>query len=145
MQKRKAFQCISFGISTRSLRTHFSSQELQPFVDALDQPGATKAMLGSYRAVFTQALKDGFRIGGYPAIDREVLFLFAREEGSYQELIPGTEKYAPRMTVKGFDHCGKYLHAELPAEINNALLEFLVKGSVELPKRNTGEMQTEWL
>jgi ribosomal protein L7/L12 len=127
-------------------RAHFTADELQPFVDALDRPGAAKAMLGSYRAVFLQAIKDGFRAGSYPSIDREVLMMFARDDDSltYQDLIPGTEKYAPRMRVKGFDHCGRFLHAEQPNAINDTLLEFLVSGAVDAPRKITGEMQTEF-
>jgi ribosomal protein L7/L12 len=127
-------------------RAHFTAAELQPFADALDRPGAAKAMLGSYRAVFLEALKDGFRSGNYPSIDREVLMMFARDDGSlrYQDLIAGTEKYAPRMKVRGFDHCGRFLHAEQPHAINDALLEFLISGAAEAPKAATGEMQTEF-
>ncbi|MBK7863797.1 MAG: ribosomal protein L7/L12 [Archangiaceae bacterium] len=126
-------------------RAHFSQGELQPFIDALDKPGAAKAMHASYRAVFMQAIRDGFR-SAYPSIDRDVLMMFARDDDSlrYQDLIPGTEKYAPRMTVKGFDHCGRFLHAEQPNAINDAMLEFLVSGAVNLPKKITGELQTEF-
>jgi ribosomal protein L7/L12 len=128
-------------------RAHFSAAELQPFVDALDRPGAAKAMLGSYRAVFLQAIKDGFR-SSYPSIDRDVLMMFARDDDSlrYQDLIPGTEKYAPRLSVKGFDHCGRFLHAEQPNAINDALIEFLVSAgtTIEIPKKITGELQTEF-
>lgn len=124
---------------------HFTSAELQPFVDALDRPGASKAMLGAYRAVFTQALKDGFRLGAYPTIHAEVLLLFARNDGElrYEELVSGMEKYAPKLKVQGFDQCGRFLHAETPQPVNDALLKFLVSGATDVARAITGEVPTE--
>jgi len=127
-------------------RAHFSADELKPFADALDEPGAAKAMLGSYRAVFSQALKDGFRSGAYPPIERDVLLLFSRDDDSthYHDLVPGTEKYAPKLEVHGFDHCGRFLHAEQPNAINDALLKFLIRGAADAPRHASGELQTEF-
>lgn len=145
MAQDRAQRMIKIYRSYTRERDHFAPAELQPFVDALDRPGAAKAMLGAYRAVFTQALKDGFRLAAYPTIAAEVLLLFARDDGElrYSDLIPGIEKYAPKLEAHGFDHCGRFLHAETPQPINAALLKFLVRGAAEVARSTTGEVPTE--
>lgn len=127
-------------------RSHFSAAELRPFVDALERPGAAKAMLGSYRAVFMQGLRDGFRSGVYPPIDREVLLLWSRDDASlgFDDLVPGTERYAPRLKIESLYGCGRFPQAERPDKVNDALLRFLVSGADEAPRATTGELQTEF-
>jgi epoxide hydrolase 4 len=124
-------------------RTHFSDDELKPFVEALDQPGAAKAMLGSYRAVFIQGLRDGFRSGVYPVIDRDVLLLWSRDDESlgYDDLVPGTEKLAPKLKIESLFGCGRFPQAERPEKVNEALLRFLVPGAAEFPRAISGEQR----
>jgi hypothetical protein len=111
-------------------RSNFSPAELQPFVDALARPGAAKAMQAAYRAIFMQALKDRSRSGFYPPVENEVLLMWSKDEASlsHEELVPGTDRHAPKVQVRMIGDVGRFLHAERPARINDELVRFLAIG-----------------
>jgi ribosomal protein L7/L12 len=110
----------------------FSEEEVRPFVEGLRKPGAAKAMLGWYRAAFRGAVK---RRGGpaYPRIDDYVLLLWGKKDLAlfYDDVVPGTERYAPKLDIEVFESGGHFLNATQPERVNEALVEFFSVGRGE--------------
>ncbi len=104
-------------------RSHFSADELRPFRDGIQQPGAATAMVGWYR----DAVRRGFRAPRYPTITCPTLLLWGADDRalSYDDLVPGTERHAPRVVIEQILHAGHYVHAERPEQVNPKLLAFL--------------------
>ena len=102
---------------------HFPVEEVRPFVDGLHRPGAAKAMLGWYRAAFRGARRSR---PSYPRIEDEVLLLWGKKDFalSYDDLIPGTKRYAPKLDIELFEGAGHFVHAARPDAVNAALVEF---------------------
>ena len=103
-------------------RTNFSEAELRPLRDAIQRPGAAAAMVGWYRAGIT--LKPP---PVYPPITSEALLIWGKSDVAldYDVLVPGTERFAPRLRVEPIEHCGHFVQAEQPQKVNQLLLDFL--------------------
>ncbi|MBK7858886.1 MAG: alpha/beta hydrolase [Archangiaceae bacterium] len=104
-------------------RTHFSDEELRPFRDAIRRPGAAKAMVGWYRALPAQILSPP----KIPRIECETLLVWGMRDSAlgYADLVPGTERYAPKLKIVPIEAAGHFVQSEAPAAVNAALLEFL--------------------
>jgi len=104
-------------------RSHFSSEETRPFRDGILRPGAAGAMVGWYRA----ALGGGLRWKRWPQIDARTLLLWGMDDPAlgYDDLVPGTEAFAPHLEVKKIEGCGHFVQSERPDEVNAALIEYL--------------------
>lgn len=111
-------------------RSHFSEEELRPIIDGLRKPGAAKAMVGWYRTAFREAVKGRWRLGQYPEFNDEALLIWAKEDRAlgYDELVPGTERYARKLRVETIERCGHFVQAEQPARVNELLLGHLTAG-----------------
>ncbi len=115
-------------ISSASIdRSHFTEDELRPFRDGIQRPGAASAMIGWYRA----AVLDGFRRvlspKKYQEIAQKTLLVWGLEDPAldYDVLVPGTEEFVPKLQVAEIPGTGHFVHAERPEVVNAALLEFL--------------------
>ncbi len=107
-------------------RSRFRDEaELRPFRDGVQKPGAASAMLGWYRTMMRQALFG--RPPDYPPIAVETLLVWAMEDAAlgYDALVPGTEKWAPRLKVAPIEGCGHFVQSEQPERVTSALLPFL--------------------
>lgn len=121
---RKTISSASFN------RAHFSDDELRPFRDAIQRPGAASAMVGWYR----EAVRDGFRHAfspkKYADIAVETLLVWGMKDPAlgFEDLVPGTEVFVPKLAVEQIPDCGHFVHAERPELVNPALISFLKKG-----------------
>ncbi|MFO0557891.1 MAG: alpha/beta hydrolase [Polyangiales bacterium] len=109
--------------------SHFSDEELAPFVENVLRPGAVSAMIGWYRAAFTTALKAGSKGPEYAVIRAPTMLIWAKDDTAlgYDSLVPGTERLVEDLRLEPIDRCGHFVQAEQPARVNKLLIEFLAK------------------
>lgn len=126
------------AISSASVnRAHFSEEELRPFRDNVQRPGAARAMIGWYRA----ALRDGFKQvlspKRAPNITTDALLVWGMQDPAlgYADLVPGTEEFVPLLKIEQIPDCGHFVHAERPELVNPVLTSFLQRSNVgEAPR-----------
>ncbi len=108
-------------------RSHFSPEELKPLREAIQRPGAAKAMVGWYRAAVRANFGSPFAPPSYPIITRPTLLVWGMQDPAlgYAELVPGTEAWVPSLTLEPVQGCGHFVQSERPADVNRALLRFL--------------------
>jgi epoxide hydrolase 4 len=128
-------------ISSSSIhREHFNEAELRPFLDAIQRPGAASAMVGWYR----EAVRDGFKNvlspKPYQAITADTLLVWGMKDPAlgFDELVPGTEEFVPRLEIEQIPDCGHFVHAERPELVNPALVSFFRRSSAEATLRSSG-------
>jgi pimeloyl-ACP methyl ester carboxylesterase len=104
-------------------RANFSNEELEPFREGMLKPGAAKAMLGWYRAIPSQI----FAPPPVDPIDVETLLVWGMKDIAlgFDELVPGTERWAPKLKVVRVENAGHFVQSDEPAAVNRALVEFL--------------------
>jgi pimeloyl-ACP methyl ester carboxylesterase len=113
-------------------RTHFGRDELDPFVQAVRKPGRAKAMIDWYRAAIRAGLRAGPRGGPkYDPITVPTLLLWGMQDAAlgYDDVVPGTEHYAPRLEIQKIEGCGHFVQQEQPDDVNRRLLEFVRRAS----------------
>jgi pimeloyl-ACP methyl ester carboxylesterase len=106
----------------------FSAEDIDAYKDAISTPGALTAALGWYRA----AAREGPR-GIYRGTDMRctlpTLLVWAEEDRFLgKELIAGTERYVPDLTVRRIPGCSHWVQQERPDLVNSYLLEFFGGG-----------------
>lgn len=108
-------------------RTHFLDEELRPFRDGIQKPGAASAMIGWYREVVKSGLRSPFSAPAYDDISAETLLIWGMNDPAlgYADLVPGTEKLVPKLRIKQIPGCGHFVQAERPDVVTPALIEFL--------------------
>jgi pimeloyl-ACP methyl ester carboxylesterase len=113
-------------------RTHFGAEELEPLREAICRPGAAGAMVGWYRT----ALLGAWQAPPYPVIDRETLLIWGLADPAlgYQDLVPGTPRWASRLRVEPLERCGHYVQAEQPERVNALLVDFLAPSAPGAPR-----------
>jgi len=111
-------------------RSHFGPEETQPFCEAIQKPGAARAMLGWYRALMRTAILDRTRFERYPVVEAPVLLIWAKSDRAlgFEDLVPGTERWVRKLELKTLEPCGHFVHSEKPEPVNAWLLEFLRAG-----------------
>ncbi len=106
-------------------RSRFRDEaELAPFREGVQKPGAASGMLGWYRTAIRQGLRGGRR---YEPIACETMLLWAMQDKAlgFHELVPGTERFAPKLKVVPIENCGHFVQSEQPEAVTQGLLEFL--------------------
>lgn len=108
-------------------RAHFGGDELAPQREAMLQPGAAAGAVGWYRAAFRSALALRHRPRPYPPIAAPVTLLWGDDDAAlgFDDVVPGTERFAPRLTVQRFPGVGHFPQAERPEDVNPRLIAFL--------------------
>ncbi|MFZ5443515.1 MAG: alpha/beta fold hydrolase [Myxococcota bacterium] len=108
-------------------RTHFLDDELQPFREGIQKPGAASAMVGWYRDIVKSGLRNPFSPPAYDDITADTLLIWGMDDPAlgYADLVPGTEKFVSKLTIKQIPGCGHFVHAERPDLVTPALIEFL--------------------
>ena len=111
-------------------RTHLTGEEVRPFREAVLRPGAARAMVGWYRAALRPGVAQTAR---YQRITVEALLIWAKEDPAlgYDELVPGTERFAARLRVEPIEGCGHFVQSERPDRVNALLLDFLAARAAE--------------
>lgn len=109
--------------------SHFSDEELAPFIDNILRPDAPSAMVGWYRAAFASALKAGRKGVEYPVIQAPTMLIWAKDDTAlgYDSLVPGTERLVTDLRLEPIESCGHFVQAEQPARVNALLIEFFAK------------------
>lgn len=110
-------------------RANFGRDELAPILEGACEPGAARGMLAWYRQALVSGFRDRARMKTYPIIDAPSLLLWATDDIAlgFDQLVPGTERFAPRLVVEKIERCGHFVQAEKPVEVNRRLLEFLAR------------------
>lgn len=126
LRRRGAGAVVAMVRAASVDRAHFSAAELQPFREALLQPGAANAMVGWYRAAVWTALR---KPPAYPRLTLPTLLIWGMQDPAlgFDDVVPGTEAFVERLELERIEACGHFVHAERPAEVNRALLSFLAK------------------
>jgi pimeloyl-ACP methyl ester carboxylesterase len=108
-------------------RAHFTEEDVRPFRDAIQRPGAASAMLGWYRAAIGQGLAHPTKSPSDGLITADTLLVWGKADPAldYDVLVPGTEAYAPKLKVKQIEGAGHFVHAERPDAVNPILRDFL--------------------
>ncbi len=110
-------------------RTNFGRDELAPILEGACEPGAAKGMLAWYRQALVSGFRDRLRNKTYATITAPSLLLWATDDIAlgFEQLVPGTERYAPKLVVEKIARCGHFVQAEQPEEVNRRLLAFLAR------------------
>lgn len=108
-------------------RSHLSPDEIRPFRDGIQRPGAAKAMVDWYRTIVSQGLLHPFSPVVYDDITAQTLLIWGMRDPAlgYTELVPGTERFVPKLRIVQVPDCGHFVQSERPEPVNRALLEFL--------------------
>jgi pimeloyl-ACP methyl ester carboxylesterase len=110
-------------------RRNFGEDELKPFRDAVQRPGAANAMVGWYRSAIRQGLLSPFSTPRYPAITVDTLLIWGKDDSAlgFDDVVPGTERYVRHLDIRPIENCGHFVQSEKPDEVNRLLVEFLKK------------------
>ncbi len=108
-------------------KTNFSAEELRPTRDAIQKPGAAKAMVGWYRAALAGVVKRRGKPAEYPMIRTRSMLIWGLEDRAlgFEDLVPPTRKYVEALRVEPIPNCGHFVHAEQPERVSALLLDFL--------------------
>ncbi|MBC7794413.1 MAG: alpha/beta hydrolase [Clostridia bacterium] len=100
-------------------RNAISKKDVEPFREALLQPGAATAMLGWYRAA-AKFKKSA------DAITIPVKLIWGMNDTAlgYDDCVPGTEKYVSELTITKLEGLGHFCHEEAPARVTPEILSF---------------------
>lgn len=113
-------------------RSHFTEEDLRPFRDGIQRPGAASAMIGWYRAAVVDGFRHALSPKKYQPIAQPTLLVWGLQDPAldYDVLVPGTEAFVPGLQVAQIARTGHFVHAERPDVVNPAVLEFLQRPSV---------------
>jgi len=108
-------------------RTHWTDDDVRPFRDAIQRPGAASGMLGWYRSSIRSGFAKPFTPPKYPPITCDSLLIWGNADPAldFTLLVPGTEKYAPKLRVAQIEGSGHFVQSERPVEVNAELVKFL--------------------
>jgi pimeloyl-ACP methyl ester carboxylesterase len=112
-------------------KTNFGAEELAPFAAAVQKPGRAHAMIEWYRAAFRSGLRAR-RSGraassGHQTITIPALIIWGMQDVAlnYDDVVPGTERYASRLEVQTLADAGHFVQQEKPEEVNRLVLEWI--------------------
>ena len=97
---------------------------------ALLAPGRIRGALAYYRTAFRSGLPELVRGRRQPVrpIDVPITLIWGVDDSCLgPELIDGTERFAPLLTVHRLEAAGHFVHQERPDEVNRLLLEALAR------------------
>jgi epoxide hydrolase 4 len=108
-------------------RANLTDEDVRPFRDAIQRPGAASGMIGWYRTAIRSALSKPFTIPMYPPITCDSLLIWGKADPAldFSILVPGTERYAPRLRVAEIEGSGHFVQSENPSQVNAELVKFL--------------------
>jgi len=112
-------------------KKNFGRDELEPFAVAVQKPGRAKAMLEWYRDAFRAGLRArrtrAPAASGHSTITIPTLVIWGMKDIAlnYDDIVPGTERYAPGVEIHTLADCGHFVQQEQPEEVNRLLLEWI--------------------
>lgn len=106
-------------------RSRVTEEDVRPFRDAVQRPGAATAMIGWYRAIVREGLRGASP--SYPPILCPTTLIWGKGDKAldFDVVVPGTERYAPRLKIVPIEQAGHFVQSERPDEVNAALLRAL--------------------
>jgi pimeloyl-ACP methyl ester carboxylesterase len=112
-------------------RTNFGLEEIAPFIEAVQKPGAASAMIAYYRVALSRGLRHPKRFAPQRPIRVPTLLLWGMEDKAlgFDDLVPGTERQVPSLRVEKREGCGHFVQAEQPGWVNERLLAFFAEAA----------------
>jgi len=112
-------------------RAHCSADELAPFREAIQRPGAARAMIGWYRDIVKKGLLSPLSPPVYDDITAPTLLVWGMKDPAlgFDEVVPGTERLVRHLTIEQIAGSGHFVQSERPAEVNRALIGFLARSA----------------
>jgi pimeloyl-ACP methyl ester carboxylesterase len=109
------------GTSTRP--EAFTDEDLARYDEAMRRPGAARATLSYYRAMFRTRPPPKL-----PVIQRPTLLIWGeRDQALGTRMIEGTERYAPNLRVHRIPGASHWVGEEYPDEVSRAILAFVAE------------------
>lgn len=107
-------------------RSRCTPEELRPFREAIQKPGAAHGMVGWYRAAFATGFSPFRPAPNYPVIScpSQLIWGMADPALGYADLVPGSERYASQLSIDQVEGCGHFVHAEQSERVNQLLTRF---------------------
>ena len=103
----------------------FQPADLAVYRDAITRPGAARAALAYYRALPRSPRSAG---RWSRRVDCPTLVLWGTADPALDEaLLDGLDQWVPNLTIRRFPGASHWLPEERPAEVNEALLTWLVR------------------
>jgi pimeloyl-ACP methyl ester carboxylesterase len=114
-------------------RGAFSKRDIEHYVEALSRPGALTAALNYYRA---NVPGDTLRKFAHGPINAETLVIWGELDPALGlELLDGLSHVAPHVRVYRIPDASHWVQNEVPAEVNQVLVDFLKGEDTETPPR----------
>jgi pimeloyl-ACP methyl ester carboxylesterase len=122
---RKHAELISRMLYSSAVRkTAFSPEVLAYYRDAMSKPGALRASLNYYRAIFRHPFSSEKRAS--TIISAPTLLIWGDQDVALGiNLTRGLEQWVPNLQVRHLPDSGHWVQQEKPDEVNTLLLEFL--------------------
>ncbi|MFO0722780.1 MAG: alpha/beta hydrolase [Myxococcota bacterium] len=105
----------------------FSPEELEPIFEAIQRPGAIQAAVQYYRTAVARGLLRAKEFQRYPRIEAPAHLLWGLEDRwlDFETLVPGIERWAPRVVVEPLPGVHHFPHLERTAAVNAWLIAAL--------------------
>jgi pimeloyl-ACP methyl ester carboxylesterase len=104
----------------------FSREELEPIFEAIRKPGAIGVAVDYYRAAVWRGLRQGSSFQHYAPVQAPALLLWGMKDRwlDFHNLVPGTERWVPKLRVQQFPQGHHFIQVELKDAVNLQLREF---------------------
>jgi pimeloyl-ACP methyl ester carboxylesterase len=124
------YAAIEYSLRGMALRPRtFSDEDIEAYKDAVSKPGALTTMINYYRRLSGRSLAALCR-GTDMQVNVPTLQIWGEEDSFLgRELTFGTERYAPDLQIRYIPNCSHWVQQEAPAEVNQAMLDFLLPPS----------------
>jgi len=108
---------------------HFSVDDMAAYKDAISKPGALTAALNWYRAAARTGTR-GLLAGTGLRVPAPTLLVWGERDPFLGiELVGGTERFVPDLTVRMVPGAGHWVQQEESALVNQQLVEFFARGA----------------
>ncbi len=109
-------------------RDAFTDDDVERYKRAFARPGAMKAAIDYYRALFRRNLKHTLTGGGVgdQRVDVPTLLLWGLQDGALDPaLTEGLDRWVPDLRVERYPDASHWVQFDASERVNEALLEFL--------------------
>jgi pimeloyl-ACP methyl ester carboxylesterase len=100
-----------------------TSADIARYKAALAQPGALRAMIGWYRAIFWRALTRGLSAGVGPVRHRALVIWGEKDLALSQEVNAALSRYAPNARIVPLPDASHWVQLDAPDAVNALLLD----------------------
>ena len=123
-QDYTAIEQVLRGMAVRPAT--FSDEDIEVYKDAASKPGALTAMINYYRRLGPDNLAALCRGTGMQVKVPTLQIWGEADRFLGRELTFGTERYVSDLQIRYIPNCSHWVQQEAPAEVNQALLDFLL-------------------